>query len=370
MTEQQAQHPCVSLTVNGKIHRGWLSCDIQLNLDALAGAFNLTLSHQWLEDGTVQNMHLAEGAPCSLDVDGQRLITGYLVDVNPSFAATAHHIGVQGADRAVDLVDCSAPVKDWHGRTLAQIAKDICAPFGIAVHCLHDTGAAFAKFATNPGDTCASTLERLLRQRGLWAWSDGIGGLNIGAPKLQSPVDTLSRGKNILNAQAKRSMAERFSAYTVLGQHNPGAGSTDADDDDDDSPAPKLHPTGTAADRAVSRYRPLILVAEAEGGGPSFAVRAAFEARVRAAKGHKPLVQVQGWRTAGGELWQVGQTVTMDDDWLGVDGPWLISTVEFSQSGNGGSTARLTLSKPEAFDLLPQPEKAKKKKKRDDDDDE
>ncbi|MEG2173149.1 MAG: contractile injection system protein, VgrG/Pvc8 family [Desulfovibrionaceae bacterium] len=366
MSNYTGQNPLVTLKVNGKIHRGWLSCSIQLNLDALAGAFSLSLSHRWLEGGKVHSLHLDEGAPCTLDVDGQTVVTGYIVDVNPSFAATAHQITVQGADKAADLVDCSAPVKDWHGRSLEQIAGDICAPFGIKLHCLSNTGAVFSKFATNPGDTCASTLERLLRQRGLWAWSDGVGGLNIGAPALHSPVETLARGKNILSGQTKRSMAERFSTYAVMGQHNPAAAS--ADNDADDTPAPKLHPTGTAQDKGVSRYRPLLIVAEAEGGGPSFGVRAHFEARVRAAKGHKPVIQVQGWRTAQGLLWQAGQTVTMDDDWLGVEGPWLISNVEFSQSGNGGSTTRLSLSKAEAFDLLPQPEKAKKKKQSDDDD--
>lgn len=353
------RNPVVTLTVGNRVHHGWTSVDIELNLDALSGGFNLALAHRWLENGVVRGFDLQEGDPCALAVDGEPLVTGYLVDVEPSYAGADHRIGVQGVDKAGDLVDCSAPIKDWHGRTLDQIARDICAPFGIAVHCLTDTGAAFPKFAANPGDTCGATLERLLRQRGLWAWSDGLGGLNIGAPAAGAAVDTLQKGDCILSAQGKRSMAERFSAYTVLGQHNPGAG--EDEDEDDDGEFPKRHPEGHAADAGVRRYRPLIIVAEAEGGGPSFAVRAAFEARVRRAKGHKPVATVQSWHTRDGALWRPGQTVNLDDDWLGMSGPWLIANVALSQNSHSGSTAKLTLSKPEAFDLLPQPERPKKK---------
>lgn len=371
MDNPAGQSPVVCLKVDGKIHKGWMRCTVQRNLDALSGAFSLTLSHQWLDGGKLRSLDMREGAPCVLEVDGEPVITGYVVDVTPEYSGDSHQINVQGQDKAGDLVDCSAPVRDWHGRTLTQIATDICAPFGIAVHALDGVGAPFPKFATNPGDTCQATLERLLRQRGLWAWSDGLGGLNIGAPKAGPPIDELERGRNVLSAQGKRSMAGRFSGYTVLGQHNPGSVAGDDDDDDGGTSAKSnRHPQGQARDDGVGRYRPLIVVAEAEGGGVSFGVRAEFEARVRRAKGHKPTVTVQGWRDADGFLWKPGDTVLFDDDWLGVESPWLISNVEFSQ-GSDGSVSRLTLAKPEAFDLLPQPDgKEKKKKRRQEDDDE
>ncbi len=354
----------VQLTVNNQIHEGWTDCTVELNLDALSGAFALTVTEDWVKKNKKMSLKINEGDACSLALDGATVITGWVDKVTPSYSSTAHSIKVEGRDKTGDLVDCSAPITDWHGRKLEQIAVDICNPYGIAVICKVDTGAAFGKFSPNPGDTCGATIERLLRQRGLWAYSDGLGNLIIDSPKVGEVIASFSPGNAVVEGSCCYDMTQRFSDYHVLGQHNPGG---EDDEDDSEEPEPR-HPEGRAKDPQVKRYRPMVIVAEAAGQGPSFVTRAAFEARVRAAKSRQPKITGVGWVNEKQEIWRPGQTVTLDDNFLRTEGKWLIANISLTQNA-GGSTCSLTIADPVAFDRLAEPEKAKKRKKNDDEDD-
>ena len=80
--------------------------------------------------------------------------------------------------------------------------------------------------------------------------------------------------------------------------------------------------------------------------------RAQWEANVRAARGIQIEVTVQGWAHAEG-LWLPNRRVLVRIPWLGLDGEvLLLSGVRWMLDDNG-TRARLTLTRQEAFSLLP-----------------
>jgi prophage tail gpP-like protein len=345
------------LEVAGEIWRGWTDVSVQRGIEQVAGTFDLTLTaHN--DGGDWRPIQVAPGMPCRVSVahasGRETLITGHIDDVLPSYDAQSHAVQVQGRDAAGDLVDCSAvhaPSGEWHGAGLLTIAQDLSKPFGVPVRAAAgvDLGAQFGTFRIQEGETVWEALERACRMRGVLAMSDGAGSILIARPSAAAStgVTISGPGRPILAAEGTISWRERHSAYTVKGQA--------ALDDIFGAVEDATAVTGRATDPAVTRHRPLILIAEDVAGDGVMTLdgRAAFEARTRSARGRRLRITLTGWRNDRGALWQPLTLVTVRDTWLGIDGELLIASVEFQLSAQDGTRTTLHLIGPEAFDVLP-----------------
>lgn len=339
--------PDVALNVGGSAWGGWTQIRIQRGIEQVAGRFTLGLTERW--PGQESAREIRPGDSCTVGIDGETVVSGFVDDIEASFGASERGITVSGRDRTGDLVDCSAENKpgEWAGRRLDRIAADLCRPFGVKVSVAVDAGKAFGKFTIQKGETAWEALERAARQRGLLLVADGRGGLVITRASVGRLVATLSEGENLLSARGTYSMRDRFSRYTALGQT---AGS------DWTSPEDNAEPSGRATDPAVGRHRPLTILAEEQGDSGSFQQRADWEARVRAGRARRIEADVQGWRHSGG-LWAPNAGVRFRSASLRIDQALLIAGVEFLLDGGRGSITTLSLVKPETFDMLPLPEK-------------
>ncbi|SPD73833.1 Bacteriophage Mu P (fragment) [uncultured Desulfobacterium sp.] len=243
----------VTLKINNLEYGGWKEVHISRGIDQIAGGFDLTVSDRWPGQNTVRPIR--PGDSCTVAIDGVTVITGYVDDVSPYFEDQQHDLHIAGRDRTGDLVDCSAVFGsgEWRNRTILQIASDLCGPFGISVSADVDCGAAFSKWNIQESETVFECIERAARIRGLLLTPDGTGGLLITRASTERISTALVEGENIKSGSGDFSWRDRYSAYTVKGQN---AG------DDYTTTAQNAGPKGEAQDPAVTRYRPLIIIAE------------------------------------------------------------------------------------------------------------
>jgi prophage tail gpP-like protein len=332
----------VTLRTGGAIHSGWKRVSITASLERVSGSWEFEASESWTEQGRLVTRQLAAGQACEVAIDGEVVVTGWVDAAALAYSSSSKSVKVRGRDRTADLVDCSATAKEFAGQRLLAIATELCRPFGVAVRLVGwGGGAVIPKYSVDPGETVIRALEDACRQLGVMMWTDGLGALLIGRPVAGALVGTLKLGVNILEAEGGDDWTERFSEITVQGATNAG--------DDDEAHAA----SGTARDAAITRYRPLVMVAEtAPAGGPTCAERAAWEARVRRARALKTSLKVQGWRAPSGALWRPGQTVEIDDDWLGRHRTLVVSEVAFSAGISEGIVTRLTLMPADALSRL------------------
>lgn len=345
--------PDVRLKVAGSEYGGWKRIRISRSIEQLAGSFDLAVSELW--PGQDYERRILAGDACSVLVDGQALVTGYVDDVSIAHGSTRHEVGVSGRDATGDLVDCSA-IKgsgQWASRTLEQIATELCKPFGIKVRAEVNTGKAFNGFALQEGETVFEALERMARIRAVLLTTDGTGALVITRAGSSRVSTSLVLGENILEATGTISMRERFSEYVLKGQ---------AAGDDFASGEAVSQVKARSTDAAVKRYRPLVVVSEEQGDGVTLKDRARWEATFRAARGTDITITVQGWTHSGG-LWTPNTIVHVNDKWMRLDDDLLIKGVKLLLDENGTRT-ELSLTRPDAFKLLAQ---APKRKKRSDD---
>jgi len=350
----------VELIVNGKRFGGWQQLSIERGIEQLSGAFDLSVTDKWNSPIGPMTAEIAAGQGCEVKVAGSTVITGYIDSVRRSYDAGSHEISFSGRDKAGDLVDCSAIYKTgaWTNRKIEQIAADLCAPFGIPVSVQAATGAALPAFSIQEGETVYEAIERAAKMRALLVVSDGLGGIVLTrAGTARAPAD-LIEGKNILRADGDFNVADRFSDYIIKGQ---------AQGDDNTHGAAVAHPSASSKDAGVTRYRPLIVLAEDQGGNATFAERALWERNVRAGRGTRATITVNGW-TAGGELWQPNTIARLTSPLLGADHELLITSVRFTLDDRSGALTTLELARPAAYDTIAEAgatSKSKKKKKAD-----
>lgn len=336
-------NPDVRLTIDGREFGGWKRITIRRGLEQLAATFDLGLKDRWSGQDKVRPIN--PGAACTVSVNGTPVIVGYVDDSGIEYDGKSHGITVSGRDKTGDLIDCSAPSTQFSGRTLAEVAKELCKPFGVGVKVNTDVGGSFSRLKNNEGDTIFDTLEPAARVRAVLLLSDGLGNLVLdraGTRRIKTP---LVLGENILKASGKASHRDRFSRYQVKGQMS---------GTDEWNTEAAAHPMGTAKDFAVQRHRPLTILAEEQIDETAAGDRAEWERNVRFGRSKRINYTVRGWFHSGG-LWQPGFMVPVRDSYLGINENRLIVGVDLMLNERGFTTG-LSLLPRQAFDRIELPE--------------
>ncbi|MCB2190355.1 MAG: hypothetical protein KQI62_02245 [Deltaproteobacteria bacterium] len=345
----------VRLAIGGADYDGWKSLSISLSLSQFAGGFELTTTDRY--PGHPEKYNFRMGQACTVSVRGQTVITGYLEDIKPSYDKGSHGITLSGRDATCDLVDCShvGPPSQWARQSLLQICREVCSPFGIAVKAETALGEVFESVRTNEGDTVSAFIVRLCRQRGVLPLTYGDGALVLSKAGARGRGGSLVLGDNLKRGSAAQSNRERFSRYIVKAQGQRAALPADPLTEAEAQLFRQTYtsPVAESLDTVISRYRPLVVLAETKGTQADCQARANWEAGVRAGRSRSATYTVQGWGPDNGGLWQVNTTVPVTDALLGASGEWLVEGLVFSMDPQDGTLTELQLVPPDAY--LPQP---------------
>jgi prophage tail gpP-like protein len=341
----------ITLRIDGVDWTYWKSVEITRQMDAIAGAFSVSLTDKWINGS--QALPIAAGMECEVLIGRDPVIKGYIDKVTPSFSASDHGIAVSGRDRSADLVDCAAAHKpgQWMNLSALQICEILAKPFGVPVRAEGDVGAPFPSVKLEQGEKAFEALDKCLKQRELLACPDGEGGLVLLKIGALEHVMAIVQGENILSASADYDMTDRFSDYHVQAQNKGG-------DDAWGKAVCAVH--AESKDAAVRRYRPMIVRAENAVDSAGAKQRAAWECVVRAARAVTVSVTVQGFRQgppgdASAPLWQVNAMTDVDIPFLRIQQRLVSGKVTFKRDASSGSTTTLELKDPAAY--KPEPKK-------------
>lgn len=370
----------ITLSIGGVEHGGWQELSVTLSIEDPAAAF----SFEYRDRYGNEQFPIREGDSCEIRLGKELLVTGYIdeTQVGESDKDSGVRCRASGRSKIGDLVDCTAFYAPALNRTLLDIGKDICQPFGVGFS-LGDPrlalDAAFRtpiqRFAVEATETAFEALSRLVRFRGALLVSTPKGDLEVvraGSSRVSGT--TLTRGENLLGWDWNGNARDRYSSYTARGQ---AAGS------DQFSGRQIATVVKTVDDPHVQRRRPLTIMADDAQSTSAVEQRAVWERNLRAARAERFTCSVRGWRHAAPSspgldaadaalglkptptIWLPNRLVRYQNDVIGVDGDLLIVTVTLARSIQKGKTADLTLGDRAGYDVQAVPEpKIKRRKKR------
>lgn len=339
----------IVLKANGIVHSGWKTITVQRSIEQLADTFSLTLSERWAQNlaDSERKRSIKVGTPCEIAIDDETIITGYVDDVLPNYDAQTHEIEIVGRSALGDLVDCSLEGKQYKNKKLDELARIVCKPFGIGVVVAADIGGPFTSPTIEAGQSPFEFLAQFARSRAVRMVSDRDSNLVLTRTGTERIRTALELGKNIKSASAEFTQRDRFDKYTVLGQQAGGNTLTGA---------AASEVKGTAIDKQVVRYRPMVSQAEGSVNADDAKIRARWESNTRFGRSQAVVYTVLGWRHADG-LWKPNTLVPVKDHYLDINEDRLIVSVQFIMDESGQRT-ELQVMPPQAFDLiaLPEPE--------------
>lgn len=335
----------IRLSVGGVSHDRWTTWSVDSDVLTPADAWELDF---YSKRGVRLPAEVKEGAPCTLTLDGDLVMTGAIDDVQHDVARGGHAIRINGRDLAGNLVDCSAPFVALRDASLEEIIDQVIKPMGLTKIALRTDNAKMRRrVQLEPGQSAWEALMVAAEANGLWPWMEPDGTLVVGGPDYNAqPVDQLlllddpaqSHANNIEALSVRRGMAERFSQVTVLGQH----GQFDDDDFDTDRTTLKA----VVKDEALARrgiFRPRVIVDSACDTTDLATSRARKMLADSALDAFEARAMLRGWRTAGGKVWQPGMRVRLRSEPHGLDGIYFIMARTLRLSRREGAQTELRL---------------------------
>jgi prophage tail gpP-like protein len=347
----------VSLNISGKRFEGWTGASINKSLFSMTGTFGLTATD--IFPGNAEKWGLAMGDSCTVAINNQIIISGYIEDIPISYSMDSHNIQISGRDKTADLIDCSftETSREWNGQSISKVITDLCSPFDITVEVddsvttQANTKIANETFKANEGDVVFDLIFKLCKMKGILPVSYGDGKLFLTGTGVEVANDILELGKNVKSGNIEQSNKERYQTYIVKGQGKKTDLKTLTD---------TTHPFGQHTDDVILRNRPLVIFPETSCDTKYCQDRAKWEAINRAGNSRRLEYEVQGWTQSNGEIWPLNSLVNVKDDFLQINSTLLISAINFSINNDTGAITRLTLVHPDTFILPPTTESIKK----------
>ena len=397
--------PPFALLVDGTEYAGWQALRVTRGLTRATSDFDLTVSERWSVGSSGSAWQILPGSKCEIRYHDETLLTGWVDAYRPSYDASQHTVRLAGRSKTCDFVDCSVLVDggQFLGMTVGDIAKQLAKPFDLEVNVIDD-GKPEAEVQVQQGETCFALIERLSRLQALLVTDDASGRLVLTRAGSGRASTQLRHGQNILSASSDLDDSKRYSECLVKAQR-PGNDNKSQDDAPTHDPWPGWNEaaaaaarlatsrieaianpgerhrarraavrdgttpkrgnpstltqiSGAAKDPEIKRYRPLVIVAEAQSDDAMAQTRADWEMRRRKGEGTKATVVVNGFRQQGGKLWAPNMMVQVEAPWLALNRELIISEVTYSYDESGEKTT-LTMTLPDAF--LPDPKERKAK---------
>lgn len=339
------------LLVDGKSYEGWQNVRIDRSLDQFAHSFDFTYSDRWAENNEQRTLLLGE--PCAIEVDGTRVLTGFIDQTRYSVSSGSVTGTAQGRSATGDLADCAVVHKtgQWINRTASQIIREIVLPFGLPVvfdPAIVDT-SKIPRFDLDFGETVFEAIDRLARLRAMLPISTSDGGLKFIRISRTAGLRTVQLDlREAIRREYAAGIQDRYSLYRIASQT--------ARSDPEESPRRSALERFEVSDPNVKRYRPLVVHSETGAKTVELKSHVQWIMNQRAAQGERVIYELVGTAAPDRKLWEPGMLVGVDDRVLGLNDVFAVASVSMRADNQNVST-ELQLVRIDAYAVEPISEK-------------
>jgi prophage tail gpP-like protein len=328
----------INLEVAGVEYTNFTRASATLALDTLANDFSFEAV---MPSGEV--LPFKGGEECTVIVDGEQVLSGYIEEIEGSYSSDSHIITVSGRDKTCDLIDSSIDVlNDIRSPiTLKQLIAQVVENVGMSIAIVDDASPEpFNKaedvVVPQPGDNAFEFIEEYAQKRQVLLTSNSDGDIVItnsstafGGGRLQNSVGAMNN--NILSASWVYSTVDLFSKYIQKAQLDPVAldfgGATS-----DDGVVSQL---GEETDADIRTGRQLVTVSDKGFSQAQLSTRAQWSKKIRRVRSTVYSCTSQGFKNSSGVVWAVNTLASIFDEFANIDRSLLLNSVTFTTDENG-----------------------------------
>lgn len=354
------QNSNVYVQIGAQAFYGWKDFTFSTSMESLVSDSKFSIYDKSGKVISLQSTSFTTGSTIKIFIsnplvgDRTSILDGYIISTDKELSKDTNNFSFVAANKVVDLLDCTIDRVSsfWSNSTFSQIIRDILLPFGILPYFTDlETDPLIQRFAVSSDETAFDAIEKLCRSQAILPLSTYDGNLyfiNTNLLTTSKAIGILLQGKNIEKIKEKIDWSERYSSYTVIGQSvSKGRKWTQE----------MIKSSARAVDTGVTRYRPLLIVAENKATKETMIKRVRWEAQVRAGRSFSYIITVYGWyqRDVTGKpvrLWDKNELVYIKSSKFNLDRILLIVSVTFSLDGKGELTT-LELKHPDIFKSQP-----------------
>lgn len=353
-----------------KIYDGFKDFSLHRSIETISASYHFSFSDQWGPEQEPWPLNPQDEVVVT--IDNIEVAHGYMDTLHGTLSASDRMYTIEGRDKTSDIIDCSAPTAPgtFPNLTFKQLCDKLVHGFGIKfIEGPGDwnKGKLEKTHVIEPGETIFESLDRASKQVGAVLIPDGKGNLLITNIGVKRATVKLVEGENAKNFSFVRDYSKRYSNYTVTGVSKKST-TKDAHGwfKKANGKSPSL-PSANAVDKAISRYRPLLVKQRGSSTQAIVKKLVEFEAATRAAKSLVVNCTVQDWVQEPGRPWLINELVQVFAPRLGIGNEfgdtYVIAETEYTLSIDGGAETHLVLIPPDAFKAKPTIEKKKSDKK-------
>lgn len=335
------------LSVGGKQYSGWTSVMLRRIYGGACSDFEFTATEQM--DTGMQDFaswKINPGDSCTITLAGILAFTGYVFRRLPAFNSKQHGLQIIGRSLTADAVDSSAVVNggQYKGYTFQALASALCKQAGVNLvinGSSSDLSRPFPQFSIAYGETVFQAVERLARLRGLHITDDAKGNwvAEVFDPK-SANKGQLIEGSNLVEARASIDGSRSFNIVNIVSQR-PGNDQTNGTASRDVS--------ASLTNSNARATRRIIMIMDEPGSAQDAVTRTNHEMAYNATDLVDARCVVQGWQSAPGTLWDIGQNYSVKSPMLDLDRTLSSRQVIYRQSSEDGSRTEIDLCTPESL---------------------
>lgn len=341
------------IRVNGKIFSLWETASVNRSIERNSGTFQFSSTSTKPVDYPIK-----VGDKVQITIDGTDKITGF-VDVITSSGSKEQGqiITVSGRDNIQDIIDSSVPDASKKITTpisMKAFCEKIISDLGLEIKVINTVNDitdfdSSVEISADSGTKCMDFLTEFARKLQVYLVADGAGNLIIYRPAQDKSATTIIHEENgtrnnVLNFTYDIDDSVRYNEYRVTSQDNFGS-----DDNADYSEGNGVNRKGSSIDDQIRDTRYLEIQGEESMGDKECTERANEQSNLNRAKGFSYSVSLTGSSQNDGTLWDYGLLVPVSDKIVGVNGIYMIKSVNYSVDVNSGTITDLILTRPEAY---------------------
>ncbi|UGY12528.1 hypothetical protein HAP48_0001960 [Bradyrhizobium septentrionale] len=289
----------------------------------------------------IAKLQFKPGDQCTIDLAGQRAVSGYIETRQVAYDAHAHGVMLIGKSATAWAARSSVDTKtgNFDKKNIVQVAQEVISSYGVGLKVIGlPDMTPFDKLQNEKGELVWDFLERIARPRGVVMGSDSQGNFLLIGDHSGAVVAQLVEGQNIKSCQCVITHEHTYTEYRVDGQ-------APASDDNSGTAASEL--TGKVGGSSPVFSKLITAAEQPVKTQAEIQARAKNESVWHEGTTIQATIVVQGWLRDGSSLWRAGDDVFVYSPMAMLNNNMKMQNCTFTQDNNTGTLTTLDLVNPE-----------------------